>query len=252
MKKIVFFDVDGTLLTVGSSVVPESTVRAIEELQRNDIGVVLCTGRHPLELKQLDLLKYPFDGFVLLNGQLVLDSGMDVISARTIEGLDKEELISLFERHEAPMILVEKDRLFMNYHDKYVVQVQNDIASPVYEIDEHHGAPVFMSTIFVGRGEEKNFTNLVCSRWHDHAMDIFLPDGGKVYGIKKFMERERLGTESIIAFGDGDNDIEMLKFAGLGVAMGNAPDNVKAEADYVTDRVECDGIWKALKHFEII
>ena len=73
MKKIVFFDVDGTLLTVGSPVVPASTVSAIEELQRNDIGVVLCTGRHPLELKQLDLLRYPFDGFVLLNGQLVLD-----------------------------------------------------------------------------------------------------------------------------------------------------------------------------------
>lgn len=252
MKKIVFFDVAGTLLTVGSLVVPASTVRAIEELKKKDIGVVLCTGRHPLELKQLDLLKYPFDGFVLLNGQLVLDRNMDIISARTIEGLDKGELISLFERHEAPMILVEKDRLFMNYHDEYVVQVQDDIASPVYEIGEYHGAPVFTSTIFVGRGEEKSFTNLVCSRWHDHAMDIFLPDGGKVYGIKKFIEREGLGAEEIITFGDGDNDIEMLKFAGLGIAMGNAPDNVKAEARYVTDRVEYDGIWKALKIFDII
>ena len=252
MKKIVFFDVDGTLLTVGSPVVPVSTVKAIEKLQRKDIGVVLCTGRHPLELKQLDLLKYPFDGFVLLNGQLVLDRNMDVISARTIEGLDKEELISLFERREAPMILVEKDRLFMNYHDDYVVQVQNDIASPVYEIGEYHGAPVFMSTIFVGRSKEKSFTNLVCSRWHEHAMDIFLPDGGKVYGIKRFMDREGLGTVDIIAFGDGDNDIEMLKFAGLGIAMGNAPDNVKEEADYVTDRVENDGIWKALKEYGII
>ena len=83
-------------------------------------------------------------------------------------------------------------------------------------------------------------------------MDIFLPDGGKVYGIRKFVEREGLRAEDVIAFGDGDNDIGMLRYAGLGVAMGNAPDNVKAEADYVTDRVEHDGIWNALERFGLI
>lgn len=83
-------------------------------------------------------------------------------------------------------------------------------------------------------------------------MDIFLPDGGKVYGIQKLCEREGLGRESVIAFGDGDNDIQMLRFAGLGVVMGNAPDNVKAEADYVTDAVDADGIEKALIRFGII
>lgn len=250
VKKIVFFDVDGTLLPEGTPNVPESTVRAMKKLKENDIGICLCTGRHPIELRQLDLLKYPFDGFVLLNGQLVLDKDMKVISARTIEGLDKEELLSLF--NSPPMILVEKDRLFMNFHNGDVERVQREIASPVYDIGEYHGDDIFMSTIFVPRGEEKNFTNLVSARWHDLAMDIFLPDGGKVYGIQKFCEREGLGRESVIAFGDGDNDIQMLRFAGLGVAMGNAPDNVKAEADYVTDPVDEDGIEKALIGFGVI
>ena len=67
MKKLVFFDVDGTLLPEGDGNVPESTIKAIKRLQEQDIGAILCTGRHPLELKQLDLLKYNFDGFVLLN-----------------------------------------------------------------------------------------------------------------------------------------------------------------------------------------
>ena len=167
MKKIVFFDVDGTLLPEGTPNVPESTVRAMKKLKENDIGICLCTGRHPIELRQLDLLKYPFDGFVLLNGQLVLDKDMKVISARTIEGLDKEELLSLFNSHAAPMILVEKDRLFMNFHNGDVERVQREIASPVYDIGEYHGDDIFMSTIFVPRGEEKNFTNLVSARWHD-------------------------------------------------------------------------------------
>lgn len=252
MKKLVFFDVDGTLLPEGVGVVPESTVRSIRKLQEQDIGAILCTGRHPLELKQLDLLKYGFDGFVLLNGQLVLDKDMNVISARTIEGQDKAELIELFNNMTVPMILVEKDRLFMNFHNDYVVKVQADISSPVYDIGEYHGADVFMATIFVPRGAEVQFSNLKSSRWHDLAMDVYLPDGGKVYGIQKFCEREGLNASDVIAFGDGDNDIEMLKFAGLGVAMGNAPANVKAEADYVTDRVENDGIWNALVQFGVL
>ena len=252
MDKIVFIDVDGTLLPKGSADVPKSTVRAISELQKQDIGVVLCTGRHPLELQQLGLLKYPFDGYVLLNGQLVLDKQMHVISARTIDDNDRDELIALFESKQAPMILVETDRLFMNFHNDVVRKVQEEISSPVYDVGSYQGDDVFMATIFVPRGEEKSFSHLVCSRWHADAMDIFLPDGGKVYGMKRIMELENVFQGDTIAFGDGDNDIEMLKFAGLGIAMGNAPDNVKAEADYITSSADQDGIEQALMHYRII
>ena len=55
-----------------------------------------------------------------------------------------------------------------------------------------------------------------------------------------------------MAFGDGGNDISMLKYVGIGVAMGNAKDDVKAIADYITDSVQEDGIVSALKHFDIL
>ena len=55
-----------------------------------------------------------------------------------------------------------------------------------------------------------------------------------------------------MAFGDGENDMEMLRYVGIGVAMGNASDAVKAAADYVTDTVDDDGIEKALRHFGLI
>jgi len=55
-----------------------------------------------------------------------------------------------------------------------------------------------------------------------------------------------------MAFGDGGNDISMLRHAGIGIAMGNAKDDVKAVADYVTDNVDEDGIMKALRHFNVI
>ena len=65
----------------------------------------------------------------------------------------------------------------------------------------------------------------------------------KYYGLTK---------EEIIAFGDGENDLEMLAFAGVGVAMGNADEEVKEVADYVTTEIDDDGIWNACKHFKLI
>ena len=68
------------------------------------------------------------------------------------------------------------------------------------------------------------------------------------------MLQEKLGVskEETMAFGDGGNDIGMLRHAGIGIAMGNAKDDVKASADYVTTSVDEDGIFKALKHFGVI
>ena len=70
MKKVVFLDVDGTLLPEGYDRPLESTKEAIRLLQAQDVGVVLCTGRHPTEIVTLGLLDVPYNGFVLLNGQL--------------------------------------------------------------------------------------------------------------------------------------------------------------------------------------
>jgi hydroxymethylpyrimidine pyrophosphatase-like HAD family hydrolase len=71
-------------------------------------------------------------------------------------------------------------------------------------------------------------------------------------GIQRYLEMIGVTQEEIIAFGDGHNDAEMLRFAGIGVAMGNAEDDTKAVADFVTADIDDDGIYKALKHFELI
>lgn len=70
--------------------------------------------------------------------------------------------------------------------------------------------------------------------------------GGKTAGVKAYLKANNLEKEETMAFGDGDNDIEMLKYVQIGVAMGNAGCEVKANADYITDSVDNDGIMKAL------
>ena len=70
--------------------------------------------------------------------------------------------------------------------------------------------------------------------------------------MQQFLKEHGLEQSESMAFGDGENDMEMLRYAGIGVAMGNSSDKVKEAADYVTDSVDNDGIEKALLHFGLI
>ena len=77
-------------------------------------------------------------------------------------------------------------------------------------------------------------------------------DGGKDKGIIEYCKLRNIDLKDTMAFGDGDNDIEMLKTVGIGVAMGNGIDTVKAAADYITDSIKEDGVYNALVHFGVI
>ena len=250
MKKVVFLDVDGTLLPEGYGKVLDSTVQAVAELQAKDIGVVLCTGRHPTEIVKLGLLNVPYDGFILLNGQLVLDKNMNKFYSHPIVGQDKQEIIDLFEKHEVPVVIVEESRLYINFSNEYVEQTQADINFVVPPIEKYYGADILMSTVYTDK--DIQFTNLETGRWHKWAIDVYPPTGGKSKGIMEFIKQYGIEQKDTIVFGDAQNDIEMIKFAGIGIAMGNAYPETKAVADYVTDDSLHDGIYNGLKRLGLI
>ena len=89
-------------------------------------------------------------------------------------------------------------------------------------------------------------------RWEDDFCDILPEGGGKPNGLAHTLAHLGLTREQSIAFGDGGNDVAMLRAAGAGVAMGNACDEALAAADYVTASVDDDGIRRALEHFGVI
>ena len=94
--------------------------------------------------------------------------------------------------------------------------------------------------------------NLSASRWHPIFADINVKGVDKASGIREFASYYDFDISHTIAFGDGGNDISMLREAGIGIAMGGAAESIRAVSDYVTDTVDNDGIRNALIHFGII
>ena len=127
---------------------------------------------------------------------------------------------------------------------------------PVGDIHQAARERVYKIVLFLSPEEMKEAMRHVpsgrCTQWFSRGFDIIAGSGGKAVAVQKVLSNLGLTTAEAMAFGDGDNDMEMLRLVGTGVAMGNAPDKVKAAADYVTGHVDEDGLAEALRHFGLI
>ena len=254
--KAAFFDIDGTLFSHRTMCVPESTLRALKCLREKGILCVIATGRHISEMKEMNFLDYGFDAYLTLNGQVCLDSSLETLFGSPMEGENLRSMVNIFESGEVPAILTSKDRMYINFVNEAVRSAHRDIHTSIPVIGQYAGEPIYMGVIYCSKDEERPFVEKLpgchITRWSRHGLDIISGNGDKTWGIRQYIELKGISREEIIAFGDGENDIGMLKYAGIGVALGNAGDQVQMSADYVTSDIDDDGVWKALKHFHVI
>lgn len=254
--KAIFFDVDGTLLSYKQNDVPASTRRALQKVRANGVKTIIATGRHLIELSKLPVNDIDFDGYLTLNGNLMLDEEKKVYAGTPIDKGEMEVLSEIFKAKKIPFVMIGENDRYINFVNDTVIKTQAETKGTVPEVKQYNGEKVYQILAFVPEHEKKILDEFLdqCSitSWNDTGIDIIPKGGGKSSGIQKFLDENNMDVSEIMAFGDGENDIEMLKFAGIGVAMGNAGDNVKAAADYVTDSVDNCGIEKALRHFGLI
>ena len=256
MIKAAFFDIDGTLLSFKTRQVCDSARAAIASLQKQGVQCIVATGRHMIQMSKLPVADIPFDAFVMLNGQLVLDKEQNVLFGVPIEGKAKAFLIEKFNDHTYPAIIIEEKDMYLNCVTDHVEKVHEIIAIAWPELSAYKGGEIYQVCAYL-RPEDEHLVDpirdeVVMTGWHYGGKDIIAAGGGKMAGIKRYLEYTGIRREEIIAFGDAENDLDMLSFAGIGVAMGNADEKVKAVADYVTADIDDDGIEKALKHFGLI
>ena len=254
--KAIFFDIDGTLVSHTLSDIPAGVLEAFSRLQRKGIRLFLATGRHLSEFNSLPLHDYPFDGYVTQTGQICYDRDLNPVYEEPLTQADTRKLAGLFEKKEIPIVLLDRDRLYINFVNETVIRTQEAIHTPVPEIGDYQGEKLFGATVF---GDAEQIASLAAqlpgcreSRWHPDASDIVLKNAGKISGIRKLLERYGIAPSETMAFGDGENDLDMIRFAQIGIAMGNAAEVLKRSSDYVTASVDDDGIRKALVRYRLL
>jgi Cof subfamily protein (haloacid dehalogenase superfamily) len=256
MIKAIFFDIDGTLVSHTKRDIPEGVLTALDELRAKGILLFIASGRHISEFPALPLHDYPFDGYVTQTGQICYNGAFETIYEQPFTDEDTESLVRMFNEREIPIVLLNDRSLYINFVNEYVVRTQNAINTPIPPIDSYHGEKLYGATVFgesatIDRVEER-LTASRATRWNRFAADIVLGEAGKENGIRKMLDHYGISRDEIMAFGDADNDLDMISFAGIGVVMGNGTEKMKAIADYVTASVDEGGVVEALRHFGLI
>lgn len=258
MIKAVFFDIDGTLVSFRTHSIPPSTLQAVQRIREKGIKVFIATGRPRPFITNLG--GFPYDGLLCANGASCLDIDGTCFHKNPIPHDDIERLVEMQGHHPIPLILADNNDIFivgMEARQQEVTTVMSmlDIKIPATRpIQDALQMDVVQAVAFFHPDEEEMIMGEVlkgsdANRWHYTFADCVAKGTNKGAGIDIMLQHYGIDLSETMAFGDGGNDIEMLQHVAVGVAMGNASDDVKAAADYVTSSVDEDGIANALAHF---
>jgi len=257
MIKAVFLDIDGTMVSFKTHCVSDETRKSLQEARNNGVKIFVATGRHRDDIINLGDLE--FDGYMSLNGaycwvghQTVFKKSIpqkDVLSF--IDYIEKEPKISCF--------FVEADRVTVNMINEEVrkmIELVNFPLRTIVPVSEVIDKEMFQLTAFFPVEREpdimKRLPDCFASRWYPTFADIIVKGVDKSVGVQKMSDYFGFSKEEVMAIGDGGNDISMIQYAGIGVAMANAGKDVKQAADYVTTSVDEDGVSKALRRYGVI
>lgn len=256
MIKAIFFDIDGTLVSYQTHAIPQSAFDALKRLKEKGIKLFIATGRGT---DGLDVLKgFPFDGYITLNGQYCYND-KELIYENTIKKEDLQSLLHYLDEHPFPCGFTEEHTKYFNMRDERVDEIHrithNDDhpAGDCQHVVDHK---IYQCMCFIDEEEEKELMNVmpncISARWHPLFCDVSPKGGTKQNGIDQFLKYYHINLSETMAFGDGGNDKQMLEHVEVAVAMGNANEELKTIADYVTDDVEHDGILKALEYYQLL
>lgn len=256
MTSIIFFDVDGTLYN-SEKKIPDSAKKAIEAARSNGYEIAIATGRAPFMIQSI-LDELEIDTYVTFNGQYVVYKG-EVIYTDSVPKEYLAKIIDFGHERNHPVVFIDDKEMIASIEGHtFIEQSLNTLKYP-YPMSNplfYRDNDVYQTLIFMEESEEQlyrdTFSEVNFIRWHPYSCDILPKDGSKARGIKTLLEKINIPIEKTIAFGDGLNDIEMLREVGTSVAMGNGVEQAKEVADIITDHVDRDGVAKAMKILNII
>lgn len=255
MIKAIFFDIDGTLLSFRTHQLSAGTRQAFAMLRRKGILTFISSGRPPVLIPAMPVT---FDGHITVNGGYCY-MGSQVVLDRPLEAADAQHWLDYVEAHNLVTMLFNRSEMFVNRVDAAALRLREQLEfamPPLLSVTAMRGLPVYQFIAMIPAEKDAEVLQRLpgsrLPRWHPAFSDLIPRSNSKAQGMESMGRCLGLQREEMMAFGDGGNDIEMLDYAGLGVAMGNAAEEVQRHADYVTTNVDDEGILHALTELHII
>lgn len=268
MKKIVFIDVDGTLVLPDESI-SENTIKACQQAKANGHLLFLCTGRSKAELFD-HILEIGFDGLICAGGGYAEIRGKTLFHQK-VENDEVKRIVDFFDTYEVDFYVESNGGLYASKHC-----VSNLMRRTKIDKKEKHP---FVNALIEGADLYRDDVNKICflepekvdfetiQKTFENSFEVMhctVPAFGKDSGelavkgvskekaIKEVLNALDMKQEQTIAIGDGLNDIDMITYCNVGIAMGNGKDGLKEVADYVCESQEDDGFYHAFEKYHLI
>lgn len=267
MYKLIAVDMDGTLLKEDKTI-SEATVKAINKARAKGVRIVLASGR-PIEglnryLTELELISEE-DYVLSYNGALVQNTATkEIISRVVLKGSDLHYLYNLSNELGVNIHAFSTEQgLITPKMNKYteVEATINGIEVLEREFDTIDNESEMVKIMMIDEPEvlqaaidkmpKEVYEKYTVVRSAPFFLEFLNKEANKGEGVKALAESLGLTKEQVICIGDAGNDLHMIQFAGLGVAMGNAFDEIKEIADYITKSNEEDGVAHVIEKFVI-
>ncbi|MGQ7376513.1 HAD family hydrolase [Streptococcus suis] len=279
MRKIIFLDVDGTLVDYHNRI-PESAIRAIRQARENGHLVYVCTGRSRAEM-QPELWEIGLDGMIGGNGSYVEHQGQ-VVMHQVISKDDSRAIVDWLHERGLEFYLESNNGLFASENFRERARETLRIYSmnkgkTAEEVANQEVEDVIHGIVFDGElyrddlnkvsflldsyqdhlDSKEAFPQLVANTWGGRGEtalfgDLGVKDIDKAHAISVLLDHLGASQADTIAFGDAKIDISMLDYCAVGVAMGNGGAEILAMADMITDDVEEDGLYNAFEKLGLL
>lgn len=265
MTKIVFFDIDGTMIDVFSELdtpLP-STVKAVKSLQEQGHYAVVATAR---SMMPEGLQEIPFNGHIFNNGTYI-EFEDELLYAGFFEERHVAWLVELFAQYAGEFIFTSPLGAWVSTGSKFFLVARHQELFGLSPADPDALVPwtpsdvraTMVTALFENEKQLMDCKAELPQDWvvnayshRNYRMDIHLPGFTKGEAVQFLSERLGIAFEDTYAFGDGINDLEMLTHVKHGIAMGNASEELLRVASDITDDVMNDGIFNALKKYGVI
>ena len=257
--KALFFDIDGTLVSFQTHRIPQSTVRALTLAKAAGTRIYISTGRPVPFITNIGQIEHLVHGYITSNGAYCF-VGSETVSCHDMATADVHRILRSCDTYRRPAVVVGTRNIAVYRNEPVIDEVfRRGLGLGDFRfapLEQVMAEPVLQVTPFLTPAQEaelmRELPQCTSGRWTEAFTDITHRAADKGQALLAVAAHEHIDLAHTMAFGDGGNDISILRAAGIGVAMGNADEQTQRSADFVTTSVDHDGIRNALLHYGVI